>query len=152
MKRQAGRLRKQAMSDNSTLPEQPFISHLIELRDRLMRMVLAVLVIFLALFPFGNDIYVFVADPLMKVLPEGTSMIATQVASPFLTPFKLALVAAVFIAMPYLLHQFWGVHRARALSARKTPGAAAAGVQRLPVLPRCGLRLRGGISRWCSPS
>ncbi|MGB5452346.1 MAG: twin-arginine translocase subunit TatC [Sedimenticolaceae bacterium] len=96
------------MSDNSLLPEQPFISHLIELRDRLMRMVLAVLIIFLGLFPFGNDIYVFVADPLMKVMPEGTSMIATQVASPFLTPFKLALVAAVFIAMPYLLHQFWG--------------------------------------------
>jgi len=95
------------MSDNATLPEQPFISHLIELRDRLMRMLLAVLVIFLALFPFGNDIYLFVADPLMKVLPEGTSMIATQVASPFLTPFKLALVTAVFVAMPYILHQFW---------------------------------------------
>jgi sec-independent protein translocase protein TatC len=95
------------MSEPSTLSEQPFISHLIELRDRLMRMVLAILVIFLGLFPFGNDIYVFIADPLMKVLPEGTSMVATQVASPFLTPFKLALVTAVFIAMPYLLHQFW---------------------------------------------
>jgi len=95
------------MSDDSPLPEQPFISHLIELRDRLMRMVLAVLVIFLGLFPFGNDIYLFVAEPLMKVLPEGTSMIATQVASPFLTPFKLALVTAVFVAMPYILHQFW---------------------------------------------
>ncbi len=104
----ASRASTARMTDNSTLPEQPFIGHLIELRDRLMRMVLAVLVIFLALFPFGNDIYVFVADPLMKVLPEGTSMIATQVASPFLTPFKLALVAAVFVAMPYLLHQFWG--------------------------------------------
>jgi sec-independent protein translocase protein TatC len=96
------------MTDDSSLPEQPFIGHLIELRDRLMRMVLAVLIVFLALFPFGNDIYIFVAEPLMKVLPEGTSMIATQVASPFLTPFKLALVAAVFLAMPYLLHQFWG--------------------------------------------
>ncbi len=96
------------MTENVPLSEQPFISHLVELRDRLMRMVLAVLVIFLGLFPFGNDIYVFIADPLMKVLPEGTSMIATQVASPFLTPFKLALVAAVFVAMPYLLHQFWG--------------------------------------------
>lgn len=95
------------MSDNPTLPEQPFLSHLIELRDRLMRSVLVILVIFLVLFPFGNDIYVFVADPLMRVLPEGTSMIATQVASPFLTPFKLALVTAVFLAMPYLLHQFW---------------------------------------------
>jgi sec-independent protein translocase protein TatC len=96
------------MTDQAPLQEQPFISHLIELRDRLMRMVLAVLVIFLGLFPFGNDIYIFIADPLMKVLPEGTSMIATQVASPFLTPFKLALVSAVFLAMPYLLHQVWG--------------------------------------------
>jgi len=96
------------MTDKTQLPEQPFLSHLVELRDRLMRMVLAILIVFLALFPFGNDIYVFVADPLMRVLPEGTSMIATQVASPFLTPFKLALVSAVFIAMPYLLHQFWG--------------------------------------------
>jgi sec-independent protein translocase protein TatC len=96
------------MSEQVPLAEQPFISHLVELRDRLMRMVLAVLVIFLGLFPFGNDIYIFIADPLMKVLPEGTSMIATQVASPFLTPFKLALVTAVFVAMPYILHQFWG--------------------------------------------
>ena len=96
------------MSKKASLPEQPFLSHLVELRDRLMRMVLAILIIFLGLFPFGNDIYLFIADPLMKVLPEGTSMIATQVASPFLTPFKLALVSAVFIAMPYLLHQFWG--------------------------------------------
>jgi sec-independent protein translocase protein TatC len=96
------------MTDKAQLPEQPFLSHLIELRDRLMRMVLAILIIFLGLFPFGNDIYVFIADPLMRVLPEGTSMIATQVASPFLTPFKLALVSAVFLAMPYLLHQFWG--------------------------------------------
>ncbi len=96
------------MSKKASLPEQPFLSHLVELRDRLMRMVLAILIIFLGLFPFGNDIYLFIADPLMKVLPEGTSMIATQVASPFLTPFKLALVSAVFISMPYLLHQFWG--------------------------------------------
>ena len=96
------------MSEQVPLAEQPFISHLVELRDRLMRMVLAVLVIFLGLFPFGNDIYIFIAEPLMKVLPEGTSMIATQVASPFLTPFKLALVTAVFVAMPYILHQFWG--------------------------------------------
>jgi sec-independent protein translocase protein TatC len=87
--------------------QQPFVSHLLELRDRLLRMVLAVLVVFLALFPFANDIYTFVADPLMAVLPEGTSMIATQVASPFLTPFKLSLVAAVFVAMPYLLYQLW---------------------------------------------
>ena len=89
--------------------EQPFFSHLVELRDRLMRSVLVVCVIFLALFPFGNQIYQFVAEPLMAVLPAGTSMIATQVASPFLTPFKLSLVASVFLAMPYLLYQLWGL-------------------------------------------
>ena len=88
--------------------EQPFFSHLVELRDRLLRAVLVVSVVFLVLFPFGNQIYQFVAEPLMAVLPEGTSMIATQVASPFLTPFKLSLVAAVFLAMPYLLYQLWG--------------------------------------------
>jgi len=96
------------MSDDSTDIEQPFMSHLLELRDRLLRSVLVVLVVFLALFPFGNDIYVFIAEPLMKVMPEGTSMIATKVASPFLTPFKLSLIAAVFFSMPYLLYQLWG--------------------------------------------
>jgi sec-independent protein translocase protein TatC len=87
--------------------EQPFVSHLIELRDRLIRMLIAVGVAVLALFPFANTIYRFVAEPLMAALPEGNTMIATQVASPFLTPFKLALVAAVFLAMPYLLYQLW---------------------------------------------
>jgi len=87
--------------------EQPFVAHLVELRDRLMHMLVAVLVVFLVLFPFANDIYIYVATPLMAQLPEGTSMIATQVASPFLTPFKLALVSAVFLSMPYLLFQLW---------------------------------------------
>ena len=88
--------------------EQPFISHLIELRDRLIRIVLAVLIVFVGLFSaFGNDMYTLVAEPLMRNLPEGTSMIATAVASPFLTPMKLSLVAAIFITMPFLLYQFW---------------------------------------------
>jgi len=87
--------------------EQPFVAHLMELRDCLMRMLVAVLVAFLVLFPFANDIYIYVATPLMAQLPEGTSMIATQVASPFLTPFKLVLVSAVFLSMPYLLFQLW---------------------------------------------
>lgn len=88
--------------------EQPFISHLVELRDRLMRAVIAILLVFLVLFPFANDIYSYVAAPLQNVLPEGSSMIATQVASPFLTPFKLALFASVFLTMPFLLYQAWG--------------------------------------------
>ncbi len=96
------------MSDDQQAEiEQPFISHLLELRDRLLRMILAILVFFVAMFPFANDIYTFIAEPLMVHLPEGTSMIATQVASPFLTPFKMSLVASVFLAMPYILYQFW---------------------------------------------
>jgi len=83
------------------------MSHLLELRDRLLRMVAAVFVVFLALFPFANDIYIFVAEPLTSRLPDGTSMIATGVAAPFLTPFKLSLMSAVFLTMPFILYQFW---------------------------------------------
>ncbi|SHE63537.1 sec-independent protein translocase protein TatC [Modicisalibacter ilicicola DSM 19980] len=88
-------------------PQAPLIEHLIELRSRLMRAVVAVLVIFLGLYAFSNDIYTFVADPLMALLPEGSQMIATEVASPFLAPFKLTLVVAVFVAVPFVLHQLW---------------------------------------------
>lgn len=95
------------MSDESPLTEQPFISHLIELRDRLIRMTVAVLVLLIALFPFGNDIFHVLAQPVINALPEGNSMVATKVLSPFLTPLKLAFVAAVFLAMPYLLYQLW---------------------------------------------
>jgi sec-independent protein translocase protein TatC len=87
--------------------EGSLLSHLIELRSRLLRMVVAVLVVFICLVPFADQIFTLAAEPLMARLPEGTSMIATQVASPFLTPFKLALAAAVFLAMPYLLYQAW---------------------------------------------
>lgn len=97
-----------AMQPDDPGAEQPFVSHLIELRDRLIRMSIAILVVFLVLFPFANEIYTFVAAPLMAQLPEGNTMIATQVAAPFLTPFKLALIAAVFLSMPFLLYQFWG--------------------------------------------
>ncbi len=88
-------------------PEAPFMSHLIELRDRLLRVVLVVLVIFLALFTFAGDLYSLLAEPLLIHLPQGSSMIATEVASPFLTPFKLAMMAAIFISMPFLLYQLW---------------------------------------------
>jgi sec-independent protein translocase protein TatC len=93
--------------DDMVGQEQPFLSHLVELRDRLLRAVLAVLVLFLAIFPFANKLYVYVAGPLMAHLPEGSNMIAIEVASPFLTPFKLALVAAIFVAMPFILYQLW---------------------------------------------
>lgn len=93
--------------DGEVGQEQPFLAHLIELRDRLLRAVLAVLVLFLGMFPFANTIYEYVAEPLMAHLPAGSNMIAIDVATPFLTPFKLALVAAIFLAMPYLLYQAW---------------------------------------------
>ncbi len=87
--------------------QAPLIEHLIELRSRLMRSVVVILVIFLGLYSFANDIYSFVAEPLMALLPPGSQMIATEVASPFLAPFKLTLVVAVFAAIPYVLHQAW---------------------------------------------
>lgn len=89
-------------------PEQSFLSHLMELRGRLMRMLAAILLVFLALTPFANQLYTLLADPLMRHMPENSSMIAIEVASPFLIPFKLALVLAIFICVPYLLYQIWG--------------------------------------------
>ena len=86
---------------------QPLLAHLMELRSRIPRAVLAVLIIFFPLYYVANQLYAFVAAPLMQVMPEGAGMIATQVASPFLTPFKLALVCAFFLAIPVVLHQIW---------------------------------------------
>ncbi len=88
-------------------PPLPLVTHLTELRDRLLRAILAILLVFICLFPFANDIYAVISEPLRALLPPGASMIATEVASPFFAPFKLSLVAAVFIAMPYVLYQVW---------------------------------------------
>lgn len=93
--------------DDSTEVEQPFLSHLVELRDRLMRALIGVFIAFLGVYPFANDIYTFMAGPLLAHLPEGATMIAIDVATPFLTPFKLAMVGAMFIAMPWILYQVW---------------------------------------------
>ncbi|QIL90863.1 twin-arginine translocase subunit TatC [Microbulbifer harenosus] len=87
--------------------EQPFIEHLIELRDRLLKTLLVVVAIFACMAPFANEIYDFVADPLQARLTEGAGMIATEVTSPFLTPFKTTFVLAFFIAIPVVLYQFW---------------------------------------------
>jgi len=84
-----------------------FIGHLIELRDRLLRSVLAVIAVFLVAFPFANDIYHILAMPLVNNLPEGGSMIATGVVSPFLTPIKLAFIVSIFAAFPYLIFEAW---------------------------------------------
>lgn len=87
--------------------EQPFISHLIELRDRLLRAILFVLVLFFGLAYWANPIYTYLAGPLMKHMPAGSQMIAIEVASPFLTPFKLTLMVSIFASVPWLLYQAW---------------------------------------------
>ncbi|WP_277810850.1 twin-arginine translocase subunit TatC [Chromohalobacter canadensis] len=87
--------------------QTPLIEHLIELRSRLVKAVAVIVIIFAALYAFSNDIYSFVAEPLMALLPEGSQMIATEVASPFLAPFKLTLFTALFIAVPFVLYQAW---------------------------------------------
>ncbi len=87
--------------------EQTLIGHLIELRSRLMRSLLCLLLVAVALLPLAESIYTLVATPLIERLPAGTNMIATEVASPFLAPFKLTLFLALFISMPYLLYQAW---------------------------------------------
>jgi sec-independent protein translocase protein TatC len=93
--------------DSEQLAEGTLISHLLELRQRLLRSVVAVLVVFLPLAFFANELFSLVAHPLVEKLPEGTSIIATSVIAPFMTPLKLALIMAVFIAMPYILYQAW---------------------------------------------
>ncbi len=86
----------------------PFITHLIEFRNRLLRMVLCVVFVALPLSMYANDIYGLLAQPLMVHLPQNSTMIATNVTSPFMTPFKLSFVTAVFISVPFILYQFWG--------------------------------------------
>ncbi len=88
--------------------DQGLVGHLIELRSRLLRVVYTVGALFLVMVPFANDLYVMLAEPLLATMPEGTSMIATEVASPFLTPFKFTMVLAVFLGMPAVLYQVWG--------------------------------------------
>ena len=84
-----------------------FISHLVELRQRLMRGVIAILVIFIACAPFANTLYEYLASPLMAALPEGNTMISTEPHGPFFVPFKFAFAFSVGIAMPFLLYQMW---------------------------------------------
>lgn len=94
------------MSDTSS-KEESFISHLIELRNRLMRAVVAVALIFIALFPWANDLYTALAQPLIGKLPQGSQMIATGVVTTFFIPLKVAMMTAFLIALPYVLYQVW---------------------------------------------
>ncbi len=87
--------------------EQSFLEHLVELRGRLIRACLSILAVLVCLLPFARDLYEWLAAPLMDRLPEGSSMIAIEVASPFLAPFKLSLLLSVVVAMPFILYQMW---------------------------------------------
>jgi len=88
-------------------PQETFISHLVELRDRLLRAIIAVVVVLLALFPWAKDIYAILAKPLLAVLPHGATMIATDVTGTFLVPLKVTAMAAFVVALPYVLWQAW---------------------------------------------
>jgi len=90
-----------------TAAQETFLSHLIELRTRLLHSIIAVVVVLFALFPFAKDIYALLAQPLLNVLPQGASMIATDVTGTFLVPLKVTLMAAFLIALPYVLWQAW---------------------------------------------
>lgn len=87
--------------------QQPFLSHLIELRDRLLLVVITLVVCFLMLTPFANDLYTALAKPLIEELPAGATMIATEVASPFFTPFKFTFAFTAFLLIPFMLYQAW---------------------------------------------
>jgi len=96
-----------AAPEDTDRDQAPFISHLMELRDRLMRAVIVVVVLLVPLAIFAQDLYTFLAGPLTAKLPADTNMIATEPTAPFLTPFKLALACAVVLAAPYILWQIW---------------------------------------------
>jgi sec-independent protein translocase protein TatC len=87
--------------------EDTFISHLIELRDRLLRSIIAIGIVFLCLFPFASDLYDVLAHPMMQTLPQGAKMIATGVITPFLIPVKIAGMVAFLVVLPYVLYQAW---------------------------------------------
>jgi sec-independent protein translocase protein TatC len=95
------------MADAPETGQETFISHLIELRDRLLRAIIAVLVLTLALVPWAKEIYALLADPLLSALPSGSTMIATDVTGTFLVPLKVTLMAGFLIALPYVLYQMW---------------------------------------------
>jgi len=87
--------------------EQPLVTHLVELRNRLLKSVLVVLTLFLGMFYFANDLYLILVEPLSTLLPDTGNMIATGVASPFLVPFKMTLVLAILLSVPFILFQIW---------------------------------------------
>ncbi len=91
----------------TTDTSQSLIEHLLELRNRLLRALVAALIVFIVLVPFANEVYEYLSQPLRAIIPNSSSMIATNLISPFFTPLKLTIYAALFITMPYSLYQLW---------------------------------------------
>jgi len=117
------------MTEDTAPREETLMGHLLELRSRLLKGVLAVVVVFFALIPFANQIYSRLTAPLLAVLPEGTQLVAIEVASPFFIPIKVAFFVAVLLAMPVLIYQAWafvapGLYEKEKRMARPLLGAA----------------------------
>ncbi len=130
---------------------ETFISHLIELRDRLLRSVIAWILLFICLFPFANKLYAVLAHPLLAKLPKGGQMIATEVVTPFFVPIKVAMMTAFLGALPYILYQIWSFI-APGLYAHEKKFIVPMVVASL-LLFVCACRLpTSWCSRWCSAS
>jgi len=100
---------KSAENTSQTVEQElPFLSHLVELRDRLIRIVIVISILTLGLMTIAGDLYYYFSLPIQQYLPEGSGMLATGVVSPVFTPFKLALIAAFFLTIPYTLYHAWG--------------------------------------------
>ena len=99
--------RQDGSEQEEQLAEGTLLSHLVELRQRLVRATLAIVAVFICLIPFSQEIFTMVSRPLLEVLPEGSQIVAIGIASPFLTPFKTTMFVAIFIAMPVVLYQIW---------------------------------------------
>ena len=93
--------------DDKLLISMPLMSHIVELRKYLIRILGAVLVVFLGLMPFANDLYEMLSKPLRSQLPINTTMIATDITTTFMAPFKLSFFTAIIVVMPYILYQIW---------------------------------------------
>ncbi|MDP3688135.1 MAG: twin-arginine translocase subunit TatC [Sulfurimicrobium sp.] len=118
-------------------PSETFISHLVELRTRLVRSIIAVLIVFVCLFPFAKEIYALLAAPLLASLPAGGQMIATDVTTPFFVPMKVAMMTAFLIALPYVLYQVWAFVAPGLYSHEKKLGAPLVAASTLLFL--CGM-------------
>jgi len=95
------------VESDQTNAQESFIAHLLELRTRLLRAIVAIVIVFVCLFPFASDLYTLLAHPLLASLPKGGQMIATDVTTPFFVPMKVAMMAAFLVALPYVLYQMW---------------------------------------------